>query len=501
MQPIVPTGAAASPALRPERAGWLATLRASREALSRWRGRIFAALAIVGIGALLGLQYVYPNKRVIQVLAAMIVAGIAWRVSLVWGLGLLVLTVPFPRGTVFGNTNVALILILLMLWLLRVTLRLSAPPRRTPLDIPIVGMLIAYVVSFNNIASAQDLSPALQNMQLLVACVLMFYIIVGSLRTEQDLQRFHVFQAVSLLSICLVALYELSHPGRSFIPGWINFPEVQGQTLNLKNYRVGGPFLDFELLAEFSAINLLLVVFLLARARSKTRVFVFGGLFLLCVFILFATVTRGAIVSLAAAVGYLVWIVRRRVRLVPLAAGLIAVALLFVVMNFYVANYTHSGDMIARLVSSQFVGVVPEARVEAWAGAWERFLQHPIIGHGPYYSQMTGTRVWFWPHNGYLFMANITGLVGLGFFLWLLGRLWWISRPVVDTLRHPGYAASFLTVAHAQLVVFLVDETKIDFLRNPIYQFEVWILFASIAATHLIVRDQRRAAPLSAPRP
>jgi hypothetical protein len=33
------------------------------------------------------------------------------------------------------------------------------------------------------------------------------------------------------------------------------------------------------------------------------------------------------------------------------------------------------------------------------------------------------------------------------------------------------------------LVVFLIDEIKIDYLRNGIYQFEIWIMFAMMVAT------------------
>jgi O-antigen ligase len=482
-------------------AGWLEALRAGLDPVAGWLGRTATAAAVAAIGILLGVQYVHPNKRVIAVLSAIAVAGTAWRLDLVWGVGLLVLAVPFPRGTVFGNSNLALVLILLVLWLLRVTLRMMAPPRRTPLDLPVVGLLIAFIVSFNNLEKAEYLEPAMQNIQLLLACVLMFYLIVSTIRTERDLRRFHVFQAVSLFSICLVALYELGHPGQSFIPGWINFPEIHGETLNLKNYRVGGPFLDFELLAEFCAMNLLLLVFLFARAGSKLQLALFGALFLFCTFVLFATVTRGAFLSLGTAVTYLLWTVRRKVRFVPLVAGLMVGAGVFLAMNFYVANFTSSGDTIERLSKTYFVGLVPDDRVQAWGGAWERFLEHPIIGHGPFYSQYSGTRLYFWPHNGYLLVANIAGAVGLGFFLWILGRLWWISRPLVDTLRHPSYAASFLIVAHAQLVLFLVDQMKIDFLRNQIYVFEVWILFASITAAHLIASDQRRAGQFSTPRP
>ena len=457
----------------------------------------FGVLTIVATGILLGQQYLNPNRRVIAVMVAAILVGIAWRVDMLWGLGVVVLTVPYPRGTVFGNSNVALILVLLVIWLLRVTQRQSLGPRRTPVDVPVAGLLIAYIVSFYNVGPQPGLGFALQNTQIMVACMLMFYLIVSNVRTEKALKRFHLFQIVSLLSILLLAVYELNHPGQDFIPGWINFRRTLGDEFNLRNVRVGGPFFDFELMAEFTAISLLLVVFLLARSTTRTRQVLYGGLMLLTVFILFATVTRGAIMSLAAAVAYMLWIMRRRVRFVPLVIGAAVVVTLFLGMNLYVANYTRSGDLFERVLGSRFVGVVPENRLTTWTEGFERFLEHPIIGHGPYYEPMTGTRAWYWPHNGYLYIANLVGAVGLGFYLWLVGRLLWLSRPIVDSLRATSYASAFLIVGHVQLVLFLVDQMKIDFLRNETYTFEVWIMLAGITAAWMIQRDERQQTQAS----
>src|SRR5262245_31527053 len=114
-------------------------------------GRLLNVLLVVAGGVLLGQQYVHPNKRVLPVLVGLIASGLAWRVGMVAGLGVLMVALPFPRGTVFGNTNLALILILLVIWLLRITQRQSPPPRRSPFDVPIVGLLIMYVLSFYNV--------------------------------------------------------------------------------------------------------------------------------------------------------------------------------------------------------------------------------------------------------------------------------------------------------------------------------------------------------------
>jgi len=160
-------------------------------------------------------------------------------------------------------------------------------------------------------------------------------------------------------------------------------------------------------------------------------------------------------------------------------------------MNFYVAHFTYSGDLFARLRGTEMHGLVPDSRVEAWRDGWERFLVHPIIGWGPVYAGQTGTRLWFWPHNGYLLIANLVGVVGLSFYLWILWKLFTATRPAVDVLWHPSYANAFLIIAHVQLVVFMIDQTKIDFLRNPVYEFQVWLMFAMFSAASRVARDSR----------
>ena len=39
------------------------------------------------------------------------------------------------------------------------------------------------------------------------------------------------------------------------------------------------------------------------------------------------------------------------------------------------------------------------------------------------------------------------------------------------------------------MVVFVLNELKIDYLRNPIYQFQVWVLFGTWTAAYLVSRD------------
>jgi O-antigen ligase len=234
-------------------------------------------------------------------------------------------------------------------------------------------------------------------------------------------------------------------------------------------------------------------MFLLAQAKSMARRTGLAILLGAAILSLFATVTRGGFVAALLGVGYLLWLIRRRMKIVPATiVGVAAVAFL-IGLNFYVARYTNAGDLFERMQGTKFIGWMPESRARTWPMAVERMMIHPIIGHGPHYAVQTGATIWFWPHNLYLYLVNLIGIVGLGCFLLLMWTLWRISRPQTDRLGDPNYARAFLMVGHVQLLVFLLDEVKIEYLRNSIYIFQIWLLFASIVAAHQIVK--RESAP------
>ena len=466
----------------------------------RWLGLAL----LVGAGVVLGINYVAPDKRMIAVIAATVVFGIAWRVDLVTGIGVMALVLPYPRGTVFGGTNVVVVAILLILWLLRGSLQQAPRTQATPVDLPMAALLIAFIVSFYNIDSQPNLVRALECFVQLLAGMGMFYLIVNNLRRPEHLERIHLFYCVSITTVCLLGLWELNHPDAVFIPGWIAFHNGISQGINIHNVRIGGPFGDFELLSEYCAINLLLIGLRVTRAPSAASRAVYASLFLLTFFIMFATVTRGGMMALAVGFLYLLWVLRSRLHFVRVTVALAVAVVAFLTMNYLVAHFTHAGDLMARITNKEsweFQDGMPLARAPIWKSAFERMMQHPIIGHGPVYDTAKGIDFWFWPHNGYLYVGNLVGFVGLGCYLWLLFKLLQLSLPRGIDLRDPNYARAYLVIGHVQLVVFLVDQAKIDFLRNPIYPFQVWLLFAFIVSAHRLSAAAPAAASMPAAAP
>ncbi len=96
--------------------------------------------------------------------------------------------------------------------------------------------------------------------------------------------------------------------------------------------------------------------------------------------------------------------------------------------------------------------------------------------------RLRGLKVWTWPHSLYLYVGNNVGFIGLAIFLYFLWRLWRLSSPPSDDLGHADYSRAYLLIAHVQVVAFMVDQIKIEFMRNSIYMFQVWLMFALIVA-------------------
>ena len=453
------------------------------------------ALLIVTAGVVVGLEYISPNKRVISVLAAIVMFGVTWRLDMVSGLVVLILALPFPRGLVFGSTNLAFILLVLVIWLLRVSQGQCAPPRRSPLDAPLVTLFACYVISFYNIQDAESLRINFVNFQMMAASWLMCYLIASALQTRREFERLLGFQAVSVLLVCLVGVFEATHPGQALIPGWIEFQSTTLPGASIFAYRVGSSFGDYELLCEYCALHVVLILFLFLRAKSLLVRTAYAGLLVLVMFVLFTTVTRGGIIALGVGLLYLLWLVRRRLTLVGVTITAGAVAAGLIGMNWLVATSTHTGNLFERLAGSTVTGLVPDTRAEVWPAAWNRIFEHPLLGHGPNYSSHSGARIYYWPHSLFLYVANNVGFIGVSVLLWLLWTLFRITRPTTDDLRHPDSMRGYMIVARVQMVVFLVDEIKVEYLRNETYAFQIWVMFALMVAAYQALHATAAAEP------
>jgi O-antigen ligase len=466
-----------------------------------WTG-VVRALAIAGfvvVAAIVaGQQIAAPNERVLQVVAAGLLVLLAFRSSSISALAFAVLLLPFPKATSYGNTNVALILLILIVWVYRLSRKSVTMPGWTAVDLPILGLVMAYALSFYNVTNVAQLQQAWSIFLAFLTYLLLTYMVISIVRTPEDVRKILFVQLVSGALVCLGGLYELARPSSALIPGWIEFG--RGYESTTSGVRIGSTFVDFELFAEFCALNLFLQVFLFTRVNTRSRKVAIAGIMAMTFFCLFATVTRGAIISLAAGSLYLVWLSRKKlnfVRLVTVASLAIG---LFGGMDFVVSHYTKSASVIERLMGTELEGgVVPETRVGAWSQAIERIQEHPIIGHGPSFVLERSLVIHYWPHNVYLYYWHIVGIVGLACYVWILVALWKSTRPRAPSLGSGTFVEGATLLCRVMLFTFIIDQIKIEYLRNERYAFFVWFLFGLLVAVGRVAKREEALARAAGP--
>ena len=257
---------------------------------------------------------------------------------------------------------------------------------------------------------------------------------------------------------------------------------------------MGGPFHDFELVAEFFAIHVLIFFFMYVRSKRLVTKLIFMTLLIIDLMMMFTTITRGAFISLFVGIVYLTFLSRKDLNFVKLISLIGAFALIIGVLEAFVTKYTAAGSLFDRLITVTFErGIIPYNRVAPWGGAVERAKEHILIGSGPGWDFSKGiTDTGMWPHNVYLFYLNITGLVGLSAFLFLLYRLIKTTMLGINSsLVTSSFAEGFMKVLHVCLVMFCIDQIKIEYLRNNKYVFFIWFFFGLIIATDNVIKMNR----------
>jgi O-antigen ligase len=465
-----------------------------------WIQRALGLAVAIAVGFFLGEQISKPQGRVIKALVGIFVLYAAWRFPIPISLAAFVLLFPYPFPTVYASSNTIFVFLITAMWLAQIGLRTARPAGRTLLDLPILLLLGVYLLSFNSITYADQLKNSLLNMSIILAGVFVFYLIVSTVRDEATLRRMMNIVTIMAITCWFTAVWELLFPGRPIVPGWILSGAYYNPDAIERGLRVGGPFQDFELFAEFNAMMLPIMIFQAARAEGKRSRAIFAGLVVLNFFVLMATVTRGATIAFVAAMLYMLFLLRKTTRPRTLLITIGMAIIVWSAVEFYLTNYTVSGSVLDRLLGTKIVDGMPDSRT-FWPDILARALEKPWVGHGPYYEfgepGREKLRKFFWPHNGYLYYLHTVGILGTAAFLWILGRLlvnsfrW--SRHQLDS---PDYPRALLFAWHVSLVVFVIDQLKIEYLRNPHYQFWPWIVFGMTVATLNVVRSR---APVVAP--
>ena len=459
-----------------------------------------ALIFIVILGVLAGKQIYSPSKRFIEALVGLALVFIMWNLSTVSALLFFIVVYPYPFGISLGHSNFIFIVIIFNIYLLRVSMNLETFKSDKLFNLPVGLTAASYILSLSNFDYGVGLGQAaFINTTTMFSAIILFYLIINMVTDEIKLRMVINTILISILLVMAFTLTEMLFPGKTIIPSWLYSEHKVG--LVVKGLRMKGPFHDFELLAEYLSLSIPLILFMVVRSKRLLMRLLYSLLLVICLFLMFATITRGAFITLVIGLVYMGYICRHDLNIVRVIAITGAFVGLIFMLEAFVARYTVSGSLFGRLVKTTFEsGVIPSNRYVGWSQGIQRALWHPLFGNGPALDWGKDVALPVYPHNGYLFLLDMTGLLGLSAYLLLLYRLLKTSlmRFRCSIVSAP-LPQAFMKILNVWLVMFIIDQIKIEYLRNNIYVYYVWIFFALIPATRNAILKMEREHPTHAP--
>jgi len=434
------------------------------------------------IKASIGLLFVLALFR-LSIRAVLLLFLIAW---------------PFPTFIYLGTTNTIFIFLMLVVWWIRVALRVEPLPPRTFLDWAGAMYIVAHLVSFLNATTAFDLQEGIRQVVFLGFALGLYYLVAKLLRKESDLISAYRVLSVTSLLVGIIAVSEYAFPHLKLLPK--RFMAVGGGLmLGEGGHRLVGAFGSQILTADFGAIMFTMQLFLFIRAKN-----VFARIFYLLlmgmgIFQIVLAVNRMGFVIWVIGVLYVLWLGRGRGaaiarRMILLAPILLAAGGAIEKIN---KRYLETIALFQRFQGTQFEAILPDTRAMVWRHVMREIPQHLWIGHGPYYNLIGpgGGLERYWPHSAYLFYLWTTGVFGCAVFVWILAKTLYKSYPGGKLeIRDVPFAQGALLVGHVQVLQFAVAQILDEHQRGDVYPYLMWIVIGLAAASYRIRSEQKDAA-------
>lgn len=394
-----------------------------------------------------------------------------------------VVLLPFSLRTGFGYLNVFIILAISAVYLARVKLAGERVPVSLGITSLLAGLVFIHLLSyvFNGTTPVRPgvtvrISPDFQAVVGILSNVALFAMLATEIKGKPDILSFLRLFIFAYMLGSISSVLQLINPSNLYIFEYVCHVGPEAFHEDRLGLRISGTLGEYELYAEYSAIVALMLFYLIVN-RKGFQTTALMGMAAYTIFLMFFTKTRGAVLSLSIAFAFILFSTFKykidRSRILKILAVGVTLAVMFVVYRYANPKY----NVIDHLIKTEYDVQSKEFdRYGTWIYGLNEIMKGDALAFGRSPGLQSQTRkMIIYPHNFYLYITLAIGIPGLLLYLILFARLF------IGNVKYEDKELSSLVLfMKAILLLFLIDQMKIEFPRNPVYEHIVWCIFAFI---------------------
>lgn len=328
-----------------------------------------------------------------------------------------------------------------------------------------------------------------------LSAILMFYLVYNFVRETRDVRL--AIQVLMITNILIVVHSIIQvNVGPKFALFGLQELAIKGARGG-DDPRLAGPY-GVGITAELFVISILLFAYLsihIDAVKKRYLLYLLTAMNLGC---LVATANRGGFLVLIGGAGLFLLMFRHQLGVKRTLTLSVAGLVLLTSMSLIVVNFTGYGQLYERLESTELEEGMPDTRAGTWLAIMPEIARKPLMGHGPRLRlendearPYPDTPVLHYPHDLYLFLLYTVGVAGLSAYLWLFCWLFIRFRKAIRVSSGDPFVDGFIKLGILVIIVFLIDEIKIEFLRFGYIDY--WHYVFSLFAIFLGISDLARS--------
>lgn len=233
--------------------------------------RIYPFMVLALIGVTVAVFYVLGFRgdlRWIKLAIGLSIVVAIMGARLSTGVGVFLVATIFPAFIVIGPTNFVIAVLMLVSWLARIAWGSEPRPERSPCDIPLILLTIAYAISWLNVPrEPYAINQAWYYTQNQIGSLIVFYVAYAAVKEEKDAHILFRFMQILALLVYIGAILEVTL-GISIT----GLGKVQAARYKIGGelVRAGGLLGSHDMLADFCSMNIPLHLYLFFGAATTS---------------------------------------------------------------------------------------------------------------------------------------------------------------------------------------------------------------------------------------